>query len=88
MNAAFIPSEEFLEEYVTDVKTIFDNKFTFISDIRNFLGSLFGAVIDPNPDPPEFTINLPGGKWGQGSVKLLILAYLLNTDHLYLILSE
>lgn len=71
LKVAFIPSEGYLEAYVTDIKEMFDGKFTFISEIRDFLGNLFGAVIDPNPDPPEFTINLPGGKWGSGSVKII-----------------
>lgn len=71
MNAAFIPSEGYIETFVTDVKEIFDNKFSFISDIQDFLGDLFGAVIDTDPEPPEFKINLPGGKWGQGSVKII-----------------
>lgn len=71
MTVAFIPSEGYLEAYVTDIKEMFDGKFTFISEIRDFLGNIFGAVVDPNPDPPEFRINLPGGKWGAGSVKII-----------------
>ena len=71
LKVALVPSEGFLEAYVTDVKVMFDGKFTFISEIRDFLGNLFGAVIDPDPAPPEFKINLPGGKWGQGSVKII-----------------
>lgn len=71
LKVAFIPSEGYLEAYVTDIKEMFDGKITFISEIRDFLGNLFGAVIDPNPDPPEFKINLPGGKWGQGSLKII-----------------
>lgn len=71
LRVAFIPSEGFLEAYVSDIKTMFDGKFTFISEIREFLGSLFGAVVDTDPEPPEFKINLPGGKWGQGSVKII-----------------
>ena len=66
-----MPSEGFLESYVTDIKEMFDGKFTFISEIREFLGNIFGAVIDPDPAPPEFKINLPRGKWGQGSVKII-----------------
>lgn len=71
LKVAFIPSEGYFEEYVADIKTIFDTKFIFISDVRDFLGNIFGAVINTNPDPPEFKINLPGGKWGQGSVKII-----------------
>lgn len=71
LRVAFIPSEGFLETYVTDIKEIFDGKFTFISEIRDFLGNIFGAVVDTNPDPPEFKINLPGGKWGTGSVQII-----------------
>lgn len=71
LTVAAVPSEGFIEEYVTDIKDMFDGKFTFISEIRDFLGNLFGAVIDPDPAPPEFMINLPGGKWGQGSVKII-----------------
>ena len=71
LRAALVPSEGFLEAYVTDIKEMFDGKFTFMSEIRDFLGNLFGAVVDPNPDPPEFRINLPGGKWGTGSVQII-----------------
>lgn len=58
-------------EYVSDIKAAFDQKLGFITEIRDFLGSIFGAVIDPNPDPPEFNVNLPGGKWGNGSVRII-----------------
>lgn len=71
LTVALVPSEGYLEAYVTDIREMFDGRFTFISEIRDFLGNLFGAVIDPNPDPPEFMINLPGGKWGQGSVEII-----------------
>ena len=71
LRVALVPSEGFLEAYVTDIKEMFDGKFTFISDLRDFLGKIFGAVIDPDPDPPEFIINLPGGKWGTGSVQII-----------------
>lgn len=71
LRVAFIPSEGYLESYVNEIREIFDDKFTFISEIRDFLGSLFGAVINTDPKPPEFTINLPGGKWGQGSIKII-----------------
>ena len=71
LKVAFIPSEGFFESYVTDIKEMFDGKITFISEIRDFLGNLFGAVVDPDPDPPEFKINLPGGKWGTGSVQII-----------------
>ena len=71
LTLSIIPSEGYLEEYATDIKTMLDGKFTFISEIRDFLGNLFGAVIDPDPAPPEFKINLPGGKWGQGSLKII-----------------
>lgn len=71
LRVALVPSEGFLEEYVTDIKEMFDGRFTFISDLRDFLGNLFDAVVDPDPNPPEFEINLPGGKWGQGKVKII-----------------
>jgi len=71
LKVALVPSEGFLEEYVTDIKVMFDGKFTFISDLRDFLGNLFDAVVDPDPNPPEFEINLPGGKWGQGKVQII-----------------
>lgn len=71
LKVAFIPSEGFFEDYVSDIKTMLEGKFTFISEIRDFLGGIFGAVIDPDPDPPEFKINLPGGKWGTGKVKII-----------------
>lgn len=71
LTKAVIPSEGYIESYVTDIKVMFDGKFTFISELRDFLGNLFGAVVDPNPAPPEFRINLPGGKWGAGSVKII-----------------
>ena len=71
LKVALVPSEGFIQEYVTDIKEMFDGRLTFISEIRDFLGNLFGAVVDPDPAPPEFMINLPGGKWGQGSVKII-----------------
>ena len=71
LTVAFIPSDGFIETYVADIKEMFDGKFTFISEIRDFLGNLFGAVVEPNPEPPEFTINMPGGKWGTGSLKII-----------------
>ena len=71
LKVAFIPSEGFFESYVTDIKEMFDGKFTFISEIRDFLGNLFDAVVDPDPNPPEFEINLPGGKGGQGKVQII-----------------
>jgi len=71
LRVALIPSDGFIETYVADIKEMFDGKFVFISEIREFLGNLFGAVIDQDPDPPEFKINLPGGKWGTGSVKII-----------------
>lgn len=71
LTVALVPSEGFIEDYVTDTKEMLDGKFTFISEIRDFLGNLFGAVVETDPAPPEFMINLPGGKWGQGSVKII-----------------
>lgn len=71
MRVAFIPSEDFLKEYVVDIKEIFENKFTFISEVKNFLGSLFSIVIDSDPEPPDFKIDLPGGKWGTGSISII-----------------
>jgi len=71
LKLALIPSDGFYEAYVTDIREMFDGKFTFISEIRDFLGNLFGAVVDPDPNPPKFEINLPGGKWGTGSVQII-----------------
>lgn len=71
LRVALVPSEGFIQEYVTDIKEMFDGKFTFINQIRDFLGNLFDAVVDPDPNPPEFEINLPGGKWGQGKVQII-----------------
>jgi len=68
---ALVPSEGFMQEYVTDIKEMFDGKFTFFNQIRDFLGNLFDAVVDPDPNPPEFEINLPGGKWGQSKVQII-----------------
>lgn len=71
LKLACIPSEGYLETFVTDIKEMFDGRFTFISDLREFLGNLFDAVVDPDPNPPEFAINLPGGKWGSGKVEII-----------------
>ena len=71
LRVALIPSDGFIQEYVTDIKEMFDGKFTFISQIRDFLGNLFDAVVDPDPNPPEFEINYSGGKWGQGKVQII-----------------
>ena len=71
LKEALVPSEGFHEAYVSDIKEMFDGKFTFISDLRDFLSNLFDAVVDPDPNPPEFEINLPGGKWGQGKVQII-----------------
>lgn len=71
LKVAFIPSDGYLEAFVSDIKTVFDDKFAFISDIKDFLNNIFGVVIDKNPEPPEFKINLPGGKWGKGSIKII-----------------
>ena len=71
LRVALVPSEGFIQEYVTDIKEMFDGKFTFISDLRDFLGNLFDAVVDPDPNPPEFEITLPGGKWGSGKVEII-----------------
>lgn len=71
LKIAFIPSEGYFEDFASDIKTSFDGKFTFISDIGNILGSIFGGVFDTDPEPPEFNITLPGGKWGEGSVKVI-----------------
>lgn len=68
---ALVPSEGYLQEFVSEIKELIDGKFAFITEIQEFLSNLFGAVIDPNPAPPEFTINLPGGKWGSGSVQII-----------------
>lgn len=71
LKVAFIPSEEYMQEFVYDIKTVFDNKFSFISEIGSFLGNILGVVIEDNPEPPEFKVNLPGGKWGSGSVSII-----------------
>ena len=71
LRAALVPSEGFIETYVADIKEMFDGKFTFISDLRDFLANLFDAVVDPDPNPPEFEITLPGGKWGSGKVEII-----------------
>lgn len=71
LKVAFIPSEGYIQEFINDIKTILDNKFSFISEIGSFLGNILGAVIDTNPEPPEFKVNLPGGKWGSGSVQII-----------------
>lgn len=71
LTAAFVTSEGYLETYATDIIEMVNGKFTFISGIQDFLGNLFSAVIDIDPEPPEFKVNLPGGKWGQGSVKII-----------------
>lgn len=71
MRVAFIPSAGYMEDFRTDIKEMFDNKFSFISEIRDFLAFIFSSPIIDNPGPPEFKINLPGGKWGSGSVQII-----------------
>ena len=71
LRIAFIPSEGYFEEFRTDIKAVFDNKFSFISEIGNFLAFILSSPIIDNPSPPEFKINLPGGKWGTGSVQII-----------------
>ena len=67
----FVPTEGYFEEFRTDIKEIFDNKFSFINEIRDFLAFIFSTPILDNPGPPEFKITLPGGKWGSGSVQII-----------------
>ena len=71
LRVAFIPSAGYIEEFRTDIKAIFDNKFSFINEIRDFLAFIFSSPIIDNPGPPEFKITLPGGKWGTGSVQII-----------------
>jgi len=71
LKAAFIPSPEFMINYATEIKDALDEKMSFITEIKEFLGNIFGAVIEPDPEPPKFEITLPGGKWGQGEIKII-----------------
>ena len=71
LRVAFIPSQGYVEEFRTDIKEMFDDKFSFISEIRDFLAFIFSSPIIDNPGPPEFKITLPGGKWGTGSVQII-----------------
>ena len=73
LKIALVPSEGYVETHVSEIKDVIDGKFAFIAEIQDFLSSLFGAVIylDPAPPAPEFRINLPGGKWGSGSVQII-----------------
>jgi len=71
LRVAFIPSAGYMEEFRTDIKAVFDNKFSFINEIRDFLAFIFSTPILDNPGPPEFKITLPGGKWGSGSVQII-----------------
>ena len=71
LKAAFIPSQEFMIEYVTDIKAALDEKMGFFAEIREFLGSIFGAVVETDPEPPKFEISMPGGKWGTSKVKII-----------------
>lgn len=75
LKIAFIPSEGYFEEFAGEIKQSFDNKFAFISGIGDVLKRLFNCVIDTDPKPPEFTVNLPGGKWGRGKVKIIDFSY-------------
>ena len=71
LRVAFIPSQGYVEEFRTEIKAIFDNKFSFISEIRDFLAFIFSSPNIDNTGPPEFKITLPGGKWGSGSVQII-----------------
>lgn len=71
LKLAFVPSEGFFESFVSDIKQAYDEKFAFTHQVGYVLGRLFGAVINENPEPPSFTITLPGGKWGTGTVKII-----------------
>lgn len=71
LTAAFIPSQEYMIEYVTDIKAALDEKMGFFAEIQEFLGSIFGAVVETDPEPPKFEISLPGGKWGTGKIKII-----------------
>lgn len=70
LKLAFIPSEGYFEDFINDIKTVINNKFSFISEIENFLNTIFNVVIDNNPSPPDFTINLPR-KWGNKEVRII-----------------
>jgi len=71
LKAALIPSPEFMIKYVTDIKDTMDEKMGFFAEIRDFLGSIFGAVVETDPEPPKYEVSLPGGKWGTARVKLI-----------------
>jgi hypothetical protein len=71
LKAAFIPSPDFMMNYATEIKDELDEKMGFITEIKESLGNIFGAVIEPDPVPPKFEITLPGGKWGQGKIKII-----------------
>lgn len=71
LRIALIPSDGYFERFANDIKQSFDGKFAFISEIGDVLKSLFSGVYETDPEPPEFAINLPGGKWGEGRVKVI-----------------
>jgi len=71
LKAAFIPSPEFMIEYVTDIKDTMDEKMGFFAETRDFLGSIFGAVVETDPEPPKYEVSLSGGKWGTARVKII-----------------
>jgi len=71
LRVAFIPSTDYVEVFREEIKAIFDNKLSFINEIRDFLAFIFSTPILDNPGPPEFKITLPGGKWGSGSVQII-----------------
>lgn len=71
LKVAFIPSEGYFEDFTNDIKTVLESKFGFVAEIREFLGNIFGIVINTDPEPPDFSISLPGGKWGSGKVKVI-----------------
>ena len=71
LKIAFVPSEGYFEQFIGEIKDVFDEKFQFVDEIGNYLVRLFGAVYDENPDPPSFTVTLPGGKWGTGTIEII-----------------
>jgi len=71
LKIAFIPSDGYFERFANEIKQSFDGKFAFISEIGDVLKSLFSGAYETDPEPPEFTVNLPGGKWGEGRVNII-----------------
>lgn len=71
LKIAFVPSPGYFEQFISDLKEIYDEKFAFVHQIGYIFGRLFGAVLNESSEPPSFSITLPGGKWGSGSLKII-----------------